>query len=192
MTKIKTLLIITIVLVLCSPVLSSAESARLKGKSCTTPEGRLEYIKQFTSKHYDWLLKKVERVPPDIERYISSELRDSFNTSNETKFNLVVSNKFYYPWKLRDSIQQLITESKEGYSKLGMFNLPENEIIFYTNLLEKNFKISTEFSEYVSFDNRRKPRVLNDPDQNIFFTFSLNETLYTSIIQDLIRCSFKK
>ena len=165
------------------------------GKSCTTQEGRLEYINKLTSQHYDWLLRKVERVPPDIEKYISSEYTDSIETRNEVKYNNVVSNKFFYSWTLRNSINKLIEESKDGYSSVKFQSSLQSdpreiEIIYYTNLLNKNYDVKESYDTYGRYDRNRKPRVLNEEKDS--FTFSVWSSTYQMIIQDLIRCSFKK
>ena len=165
------------------------------GKSCTTLEGRLEYINKVSTEYYDWVLKRVERVPPETGKYISEEYKDSLDTRNEVKYNNVVSNKFFYSWKLRNSIQNFVDESKDGYKKLNLYNIgeknsQETEMIFYTKLLEKNFNVSEEYDSYERFDRNRKPRVLNGEKDS--YTFSLYKNGYGLIIRDLIKCSFKK
>ena len=75
---------------------------RPEGKFCSTQEGRLEYIQRVTSDYYDWLLKKVERVPPETEKYLSSEFKDSVETKNESRYQKVVNNQYFYPWRLRE------------------------------------------------------------------------------------------
>ena len=166
-----------------------------EGKACTTLDGRLEYINKLTSQYYGWLLLKIERVPPETEKYISLEYRESLEANNEVKYNNVTSNKFFPAWKLRNSIQKLVDESKEGYKKqnlysMGQKNPQESEMIFYVNLLEKNSDVSEEFNAYSRFDRSRKPKVLGDDKD--FFTFSLYKNGYKIVIDDLIRCSFKK
>jgi hypothetical protein len=150
-------------------------------------------LTKVSSEYYDWLLKKIERVPPDTEKYLSQEYRESLETRNEVKYNNVVSNKFFYPWKLRNSIQKFIDESKDGYKRLNLYgsrNPQESEMIYYTNMLEKNFVVSEDFDTYGRFDRGRKPKVLNDEKDS--YTFSLYKGGYGLIIEDLIKCSFKK
>jgi len=168
---------------------------KLEGKFCSTQEGRLEYINIVSSGYFDWLLKKVERVPPDTEKYISTEYKDSLDTKNEVKYNNVVSNKFFFPWRLRESIGNFVIESKDGFQKVRFsggiqMNPQESEMIFYTNLLEKYYDISEEFDTYRRFDRDRKPKVLNDQNETYIFTFK--KGMYKRTIQDLIKCSFKK
>uniref|UniRef100_UPI004048D508 hypothetical protein n=1 Tax=Polynucleobacter sp. TaxID=2029855 RepID=UPI004048D508 len=171
------------------------EVPKLEGKNCSTLDGRLDYINKLSKVQFDWLLKKVERVPPDIEKYISLEYQESIDTRNEVKYNNVVSNKFFHPWKLRNSIKNFETESKEGFRRIryGDSNQITNhkfEMFFYTNLLEKYYIVSEEFDTYGRFDRGRKPKVLDD--QKDSFTFALLKGMYISKIQDLIECSFKK
>ncbi|MBU3606865.1 hypothetical protein [Polynucleobacter nymphae] len=166
-----------------------------EGKACTTLDGRLEYINKLTSQYYEWLLVKIERIPPETEKYISLEYKESLETKNEVKYNSVTSNKFFFAWQLRNSIQKLIDESKEGYKKQNLYNMgqknpQESEMIFYINLLAKNSDVAEEFGAYSRFDRNRKPKVLSE--EKDFYTFSFYKNGYKIVIDDLIRCSFKK
>ena len=98
-----------------------------EGRSCSTLDGRIEYLTKVSSEYYDWLLKKIERVPPDTEKYLSQEYRESLETRNEVKYNNVVSNKFFYPWKLRNSIQKFVDESNKKLTEL--MDKKEKEIL---------------------------------------------------------------
>jgi hypothetical protein len=166
-----------------------------EGKYCSTQVGRFEYVEKFTSDYYNWLTKKIERVPPDVEKYLTSEYEDSINIRNESRLKTVMENQYYYPWKLRKSIQNLTEESISGYGKVSGWgfnkkNSHENEILFYTNLLGKNFEISEKFDEYQRFDEKRKKPYLKPYEDS--FTFTLYKGTYLIVIQDLIRCSFQK
>jgi hypothetical protein len=187
-------LVFLLVICWCGVVVGQTK-LRPEGKFCSTHEGRLEYISKISSEYYDRLLKKIERIPPDTEIYISQEYRDSLETRNEVKYNNVVSNKYFYPWILRNSVNKLIEESKDGYSRTRFQSIPQSdpreiEMIFYINLLDKNFDVKENYDIYSRFDRGRKPRVLNEEQDP--FIFSLMNGGYQLVIKDLIRCSFKK
>lgn len=171
-----------------------SQKSRPEGKLCNTLEGRLEYIQTFTSSYHEQLMRKVERVPPDVEKYLSDEYRDSISTGNESRYQKIVNNQYYYPWKLRESHTLLVDESKTGYQKIsgwGMSkrNPQENEMIFYTNLLGKNYEFLDSISSYQKFDSTRKTPYLITSD---YYTIGLISGIYKTVIQDLIVCSFKK
>ena len=165
-----------------------------EGKSCNTLEGRLEYIQNFTSSYFDWLLKKVERVSPETEKYLLEEYKDSISTGNESRYQKVTSNQYFTPWKLRESFNKLSEESKTGYKReigwgMNKNNPQESEMIFYTNLLDKNYDLLESISYYQKYDRTRKNPYLGSKDS---FNIGLTGGVYKIIIQDLIKCSFKK
>ena len=166
----------------------------IEDASCNSLDGRLEYIRKVSNHYYDWLLDKIERVPPDMEEYISNEYKASLKEKNEVKFNNVTSNKFFRAWNLRNSIKEFIDASNNGYQKLILFDIlhpkpKQSEMIFYTNLIEKNYEISSKFDDYWIFDSSRYLRVL--VSENSMFTFSNYKYGYSSLIHELIKCSFK-
>jgi hypothetical protein len=172
---------------------SHSQLKRPEGNSCNTFDGRIEFVQSLVSSHYDWLFKKVENIPPDTEKYISMEYKNSLETRNESRFNKLVSNEYYYPWKLRDSYKSLILESKNGFTRIyGIVHSKkskhESEIIFYTNLLEINYELLDSIDEYRKFDNRRnKPYLSGDSNMIELSKLDFNRT-----IQSLIKCSFQK
>ena len=170
------------------------QTGRPEGKSCNTLEGRLEFIQNFTSSYFDWLLKKVERVPPETEKYLSEEYKDSISTQNESRFQKIRSNQYFYPWRLREKYTQLSEESKNGYRKetswgMNKNNPQESEMIFYTNLLDKNYDFLESVSYYQKYDETRKNPYLVSSDS---YKIGLTGGIYKIVIQDLIKCSFKK
>ena len=178
-----------------SGLVMSQINQRPEGKSCSTLEGRLEFIQKFTGSYYDWLLKKVERVPPDTEKYLSQEYKDSVSTNNQSRFSKVVSNEYYYPWRLRDGIEKLNEESKTGYQRVSGWGVSkkspqESEMIYYINLLDRNSDVYDRYGEYSDFDGKRKQSYLSQKDDGYRIGFS--KGIYSTVIQDLISCSFKK
>lgn len=174
--------------------LSYSQLKRPEGNSCNTFDGRMEFVQSLVNSNYDWLFKKVENIPPDTEKYISMEYRSSLETRNESRFNKIVSNEYYYPWKLRDTYKSLIELSKSGFTKIhGNFPLNkskhESEIIFYTNLLEKNYEVLDSIDDYRKFDNRRNKPYLSPGDSNMI---ELSKLDFNRTIQSLIKCSFQK
>ena len=166
-----------------------------EGKFCSTQEGRLDYIQKFTSNYYDWLLKKVERVPPETEKYLSQEFKDSVSTNNQSRYSKVVGNEYYFSWRLRESIEKLNEESKTGFQRVSGWGvgkkLPqESEMIYYTNLLDKNSDVYDRYGEYSDFDGKRKQPYLSQKDDS--FRIGFSKGIYLIVIQDLISCSFKK
>ncbi len=161
-----------------------------EGKFCNTQEGRIQYIKDYSTSSHDWILKKVERVPPETEKYISDEFRDSIATRNESRYKKVVNNPYFFAWKLRDSIQKFQDEAKNGYFHKGNIkNSHEAEILFYTNLLDKNSDVMENYDEYKIFDNKRTKPYL---DSNDSYSRGFSKGILKIVIQDLIVCSFKK
>lgn len=178
-----------------SGIVLSQTNPRPEGKSCSTLEGRLEYIQKFTSNYYDWLNKKVERIPPDTEKYLSQEFKDSVSTNNQSRYSKVVSNEYYFPWRLRESIEKLNEESKSGFQKVsgwGVGKKPpqESEMIYYTNLLDRNSDVYDRYGEYSDFDRKRKQPYLSEKEDGYRIGFS--KGIYKTVLQDLIECSFKK
>ncbi len=175
--------------------LSYGQSKRPEGKTCNSREGRIQFIQDFSSTYYDWILKKVERVPPDIEKYLSEEFRDSIDTNNESRYQKVVNNQYYFPWKLRESIQKFQEEVKNGYVRqvgYGSFKKDphESETLYYINLLNRSSDVFEKYDEYKIFDNRRpKPYFDNKGDG---YKRGFSPGIYKIVIEDLISCSFKK
>lgn len=193
MKKVKSLVFL-FVISWCGVVVGQT-NPRPEGKFCSTQEGRLDYIQKFTSNYYDWLLKKVERIPPETEKYLSQESKDSISTGNQSRFSKVVSNQYYYPWRLRESIEGLIEESKSGFQRVSGWGVSkkspqESEMIYYTNLLDKNSDVYERYGEYSDFDGKRKQPYLSQTDDGYKIGFS--KGIYKIVIQDLISCSFKK
>jgi hypothetical protein len=166
-----------------------------EGVSCNTREGRIQYIQDYSLKHFDWILKKVERVPPDIEKYLSDEYRDSLKTKNESRLQIVLNNPYYYPWKLRESIQKFQDKVKNGYKGQNIYGSikkdpHETEIRYYSYLLHGSSDVIDKFDEYKIFDNKRqKPYLNSDEDDNKRF---VSRSLLWIVIDGLISCSFKK
>ncbi|QWD76640.1 hypothetical protein ICV32_02965 [Polynucleobacter sp. MWH-UH24A] len=164
-----------------------------EGKFCNTFDGRIEFVQNLIPSNYDWLLFKVENIPPDTEKYISTEYKSSLETRNESRFNKIVSNEYFYPWKLRDSYKSLISESKNGFFRIhgigsSTKSKHESEIIFYTNLFEINYEFLDSLDEYRNFDNRRnKPYLSGDS-----YRIELSKLNFNRTIQSLIKCSFQK
>jgi hypothetical protein len=167
----------------------------IEDAACDSLDGRLEHIRKVSNHYYDWLLDKIERVPPDMEDYISNEYKASLEELNSVKFDNVTSNKFFRAWNLRKSIKEFIEESNDGYFRLTPFNAmhsksKEFEMIFYMNMIEKNYDISDEFDEYEAFDRNRSPRVF-DSTASIPTSFTAYKLGYSTLIHELIKCSFK-
>jgi hypothetical protein len=163
-----------------------------EGNSCNTFEGRMEFVQSLVSSNYDWLLTSVENVPPDIENYISMEYRSSLETRNKSRINKIVSNEYFYPWKLRNSYKSLILESKTGLTRIfGIVpsnkSKHESEIIFYTNLLVTSYELLDSIDEYRKFDNRRNKPYLSGDSLRI----ELSKLDFNRTIQSLIKCSFQ-
>jgi hypothetical protein len=174
---------------------SYGQSKRPEGKSCNTREGRIQYIQDFSSTYHDWILKKVERVPPDIEKYLTEEYKDSIQSNNQSRFSKVVSNPYFYPWRLRESIQKFQEEVKNGFiGQLGYGSFKkdphESEILYYSNLLYKNSDISEKYDEYRIFDKTRKNPYFDSNKDDYMRGFLPG--IYKVVIGDLISCSFKK
>jgi hypothetical protein len=174
---------------------SYSQSKRPEGKSCNSREGRIQFIQDYSSTYYDWILKKVERVPPDIERYLTEEYRDSILSENNSRFQKVVNNEYYFPWRLRDSIQKFNEELRNGYVRqlgYGSFKKDphESEILYYTNLLFKSSDVIESYDEYRIFDRRRQKPYFDGKDDGYKRGFSRG--IYKVVIEDLISCSFKK
>lgn len=166
-----------------------------KGKLCDTREGRIQHIQEISAKQFDWILQKVERVPPDIEKYLIDEYLDSINTRNESRFQKVVSNQYYYPWQLRESIQKFQEEVKNGFTKQigygSLKKLPhESEILYYTNLLHRHTDVGENYDSYRNFDRTRQTQYFNSNKDDYMRGFSPG--IYKKVIEDLISCSFKK
>ena len=175
--------------------LSYSQSKKPEGKSCNTREGRIQYIQDFSSTYYDWILKKVERVPPDVEKYLSDEYRDSLDTRNESRYQKVVNNQYYYPWKLRESIQKFQEEVRNGFIRqfgYGSFRKDphESEVLYYVNLIDRGSDVLENYDEYRIFDKRRSKPYFEDKDDGYKRGFS--PSMYKLRIEDLISCSFKK
>ena len=117
-------------------------------------------------KQFDWILQKVERVPPDIEKYLIEEYRDSILSKNESRFQKVVNNQYYYPWKLRESIQKFQDEIKNGYIRQSVFgsvkrDSHESEILYYINLIYRHTDIGENYDSYRIFDRTRQTPYFN-------------------------------
>ena len=172
---------------------SYSQSKKPEGKSCNTFDGRIEFVQNLVTSNYDWLLLKVENIPPETEKYISTEYKSSLETRNESRFNKVMSNEYFYPWKLRNSYKSLISESKTGFLRIhgigsSTKSKHESEIIFYTNLLETNYEFLESLDEYRIFDNRRNKTYLSGDSGRIV----LSKLDFNRSIQSLIKCSFQK
>ena len=166
-----------------------------EGISCDTRDGRIQYIQDYSSKQFDWILKKVERVPPDIEKYLSEEYRDSKDTKNESRFQKVVNNPYYYPWKLRESIQKFQDKVKNGYVRQNMYGSTkkdphETEIQYYLYLLDGSLDVIDKFDEYKIYDNKRPKPYFTSHEYST--TRIVSRSLHWIVINGLISCSFKK
>ena len=175
--------------------ISYGQSKPPEGKFCNTREGRIEYIQDFSSKYFDWILQKVERVPPDIEKYLFEEYRDSLETKNESRFDKVVSNPYFYPWRLRDSIQKFQEKVKDGYGRQNMYGSTkkdphESEILYYMYLLNGSSDVIEKFDEYRLFDRKRQKPYFNTNQDDYKRGFSRG--IYMIVVNNLISCSFKK
>jgi hypothetical protein len=173
----------------------SYSQPNLESVSCNTRDGRIQYIQDYSSKYFDWILKKVERVPPDIEKYLSEEYRDSIDTKNESRFQKVVNNPYYYPWKLRESIQKFQDKVKHGYVRQNMYGLTkrdphETEILYYIYLLHGSSGVIENYDEYKLFDRKRQKPYFNSTEDDYKRSFSRG--IYKIVIDGLISCSFKK
>ncbi len=174
---------------------SYSQSKRPEGKFCNTFDGRIQFIQDFSSTYFDNLLLKIERVPPDIEKYLSEEYEDSLRTRNESRYQKVVNNQYFFSWKLRESEKKFKEEVKFGLSRVSGFgfgkkNIHESEIIYYTNLLDKVSDVLESYDEYKIFD-RQRSRPYLDPSKDTYLR-GFSKGIYKIVIEDLISCSFKK
>ncbi len=125
---------------------------------------------------------------------MSDEYRDSLDTRNESRFLKVVNNQYYYPWKLRESIQKFQEEVRNGYVRqlgYGSFKKDpnESEILYYINLIDRGSDVFENYDEYKIFDNKRPKPYFNEGD---LYKRGFSRGLYKRVIEDLISCSFKK
>ena len=63
-------------------------------------------------------------------------------------------------------------------------------MIYYINLLDRNSDVYDRYGEYSDFDGKRKQSYLSQKDDSYRIGFS--KGIYSTVIQDLISCSFKK
>jgi hypothetical protein len=173
----------------------NGQTNRPEGKSCNSQTGRIQFIQEFSSTYFDNLLRNVERVPPDIEKYLQDEYQDSIRLKNESRYQKVVNNQYYFPWKLRDSESKFRDEVKNGFIRelgYGSFkkNPHESEIIYYINLLYKVSDVLESYDEYKIFDRQRSKPFL-DPNKDSYLR-GFSKDIYKIVIQDLVSCYFKK
>jgi len=173
---------------------SSFAQKNPEGKFCNTLEGRIQFMQDFSASHHDWISRKVERIPPDTQKYLSDEYRDAIETRNESRYQKIVNNPYYFAWRLRNSIEKFQDEAKNGFFKEQGFgvtkkNSHEAEILFYTNLLDRNSDVMENYDDYKIFDNKRTKPYL---DSNDSYIRGFSKGVFKIITQKLITCSFKR
>jgi hypothetical protein len=173
---------------------SSFAQKNPEGKFCNTQEGRIQYIQDLSISHHDWILRKVERIPPDTQKYLSDEYRDAINTRNESRFQKIFTNPYYFAWRLRNSIEKFQDEAKNGFLKeqgYGVIkkNSHEAEILFYTNLLDRNFDVMENYDAYNKFDSKRAKPYFDTSDS---YTRGFSNGMFKIAIDKLVTCSFKR
>jgi len=173
---------------------SSFAQKNPEGKFCNTQEGRIQYIQDLSISHHDWILRKVERIPPDTQKYLSDEYRDAIDTRNESRFQKIVNNPYFFAWRLRNSIEKFQDEAKNGFLKeqgYGVFkkNSHEAEILFYTNLLDRNSDVMENYDEYKVFDSKRAKPYFDKSDS---YTRGFSKGMFKIAIEKLVTCSFKR
>ena len=105
-----------------------------EGASCNTREGRLKYATDYTNVVYGIWLERVERVPPETERYLEAEYADVMKTRNEQRYQMLVRNPYYPAWRLRTEVSKVVNLARTGENtwqpefdtKSGFCLVPQN------------------------------------------------------------------
>jgi hypothetical protein len=178
--------------------LASAQTVKIdlpEGLSCSTREGRVQYIATFVPRYYSWLTENIERVPPDVAEYLEKEYADTVKNfpASEGRYALLVQNQFWHAWQLRRELDRAASLAKSSnrvlFTVIGDSPL-KNEMLAYLSLVDQHRKVMEQFDVYLNFDKNRKIPILKR-DDNFWYSKGLLGGMFSHPIEMLISCAFK-
>ena len=157
----------------------------VREKYCATKKDREAGFLRFLQDVGN-IREKIEQIPPDIATYLESERKASIFPPNERRYAILISHRFYYPWRLRKQIGDFLLNSDgTGFSYIGL-NDRQREVKRYIDALENLGEVDSAFSDYAKFDEARQPRVVSKDD---VLKYSVTLPFYRSFFGDLAVCA---
>lgn len=133
--------------------------AQLCGPTETSLSARANRIAQFETM-YDEVVEKIERVPPDVAKFIDTEHQAAISQQNISRFQLVFQNPYFHP-------QQVFTHLgviKENLAAARSAKSVADQVVYLSVVLSRHADFAEAFSAYVDFDSNRPKRVLQKGD----------------------------
>lgn len=112
----------------------------------------------------------IEKVPPDEAEYLRSETNDALNSNSAARMSLVMKRPYYYANKVHETATKVL----RNYSAQENFKGLKHEAKKVISAIVAVADFKEAFFEYVDFDARRLPRVINSNDIELLsFNFSV-------------------
>lgn len=128
-----------------------------------------------------WLTERIEKVPPSEAEYLKSETAAALAESNKARYDIVVSTKFYHPWKVWASYEAMGNALKTGGSTGDARDMAIGSTIALAELVD--FK--ENLTDYIAFDRARTPRSYDES------RFHFDMGVLALRLQDLVECSIR-
>ena len=122
---------------------------------CADPNFRISEIKTIGEAHAR-IASAIESVPPSEAAYIQAETSAALRDHNEARFNIAVSNRFYYPLQVHTHDKSI----KETIEAAGREKSPKQQVIYLSAVLATTVDFKYAVSECIDFDQRRTPRIV--------------------------------
>jgi len=124
----------------------------------------------------------IETVPPSEADYIREEKRLAIEQQNETRFSLVMSNRFYYPFAFHDDytvVKDNLGAATRAHGK--------DQVRFLIVVLSRIGDLQSSMGDYINFDSSRPKSVLNkEKRQDMYFSMPVAKGRLTSLLQCII------
>lgn len=125
-------------------------------------------------------LNRIESVPPDIDKYINSELQQSARLRNKARLDLVKTHKYYYAQQFHKSYNLII-------ANLEMVQNAKNatdEAIVLSYALSNLSYLQDALRDYIGADARRANRILTPDDvESIWFGVTAGQAEILRVLQ---------
>lgn len=136
------------------------------------------------SQFFKSLMNEIERVPPDVVKYLEFEIQNSLSLNNISTYKIATSNKFYAAYDLRRHYDVFI----QNIEAAADTDNNQEQAVYMSVVLSRFQEFSEALKFYISYDKERNiPVLTKDKIDEVWFRIPVLKGSILTALQCSIR-----